>query len=203
MAYGGVVLCGGQSRRMGRPKLSLPFGPETMLARVVRLLADVVEPMVVVAAADQSLPDLPAEVLVARDRRKDCGPLEGLAVGLQALADRAEAAFVTACDVPLLKPAFVRRMIELSADHDVTVPHIEGFDEPLAAVYRTDLVPKIEALLGADRRRPLNLFNEVRTRRVTADELLDVDPQWDSLHNVNSPEDYRAALAKAGLSAVE
>src|SRR5947199_85155 len=36
----GVVLCGGQSSRMGRPKAWLPFAGELMLPRVVRLLAE-------------------------------------------------------------------------------------------------------------------------------------------------------------------
>jgi molybdopterin-guanine dinucleotide biosynthesis protein A len=43
---GGIVLCGGRSTRMGRPKLSLPFGPETMLQRVLRILSEVVAPIV-------------------------------------------------------------------------------------------------------------------------------------------------------------
>ena len=47
---GGIVLCGGESRRMGRDKASLPFGPETLLQRVVRQLASQVFPIVVVAA---------------------------------------------------------------------------------------------------------------------------------------------------------
>ena len=47
---GGIVLCGGQSRRMGRPKAWLPFAGETMLARVVRLLSEAVSPIVVVAS---------------------------------------------------------------------------------------------------------------------------------------------------------
>ena len=73
--FGGIVLCGGHSRRMGRPKLSLPFGNETMLARVVRVLSEVVSPIVVVAAVDQELPPLPSDVIVTRDKQPDLGPL--------------------------------------------------------------------------------------------------------------------------------
>ncbi len=184
---------------MGRPKAALPFGPESMLARVVRLLGEAVEPVVVVAAAGQELPPLPPEVVPARDRHEDCGPLEGLVVGLRAIGDRAEGAFVTGCDVPLLRPEFVRRMIELSGGYDIAVPHVDGYDEPLATVYRTTVAPKAESLLAAGRRRPRLLFDQVATRRVTADELADVDPGLQSLTNVNSPDDYQAALAKAGF----
>ena len=156
--HAGIILCGGTSRRMGRPKVMLPFGPETMLQRVVRLLSRAVDVTVVVAAPDQELPDLPSSIILAHDRHPDRGPLEGLAVGLQTLGDRAEAAFVSACDVPLLKPALVRRKIELSAGHQIAVPHVGGFDHPL-----------------------------------------DVDPELQSLANVNGPEDYSTILKRAGF----
>ena len=85
MAEAGIVLCGGKSTRMGSSKALLPFGSETMLQRVVRLLGEVVSPMVVVAAVDQDLPALPRDVIIARDEREARGPLEGLRAGLKAL----------------------------------------------------------------------------------------------------------------------
>ncbi len=184
---------------MGTAKASLPFGPETMLQRVVRLVGEVVRPVVVVAATDQELPELPPTVNVVRDRQPDRGPLEGLAAGLRSLAEEVEAAFVTACDVPLLEPALIRLMIELSADFDAAVPHIDGFYHPLTAVYRTHLLPQIETLLATDRLRPVFLLDQVNTRRISTDELTVVDPGLRSLINVNSPADYEAALVEAGF----
>src|SRR5437660_11771326 len=109
----GVVLCGGHSSRMGRPKAWLPFGDELMLPRVVRLLSEAVSPIVVVAAPDQDVPPLPPEVSIVRDEEKSRGPLQGLAAGLEAVRGRADAAYLSSCDVPFLKPAFVGRLIEL------------------------------------------------------------------------------------------
>ncbi len=83
--YGGIVLCGGRSRRMGCDKTWLRFGAETMLQRVVRLLAEAVHDLVVVAGVNQQLPPLDGAVRVLRDRHPDLGPLEGIAVGLAAL----------------------------------------------------------------------------------------------------------------------
>src|SRR5262245_13826323 len=97
---GGVVLCGGKSTRMGRPKAWLPFGGETMLGRVVRLLGEVVDPIVVVAAEEQDLPPLPRAIRVVRDEEKGRGPLQGLSAGLAALKGVADAAYVSSCDVP-------------------------------------------------------------------------------------------------------
>lgn len=199
MTAGGIVLCGGRSRRMGTPKATLPFGPETMLQRIVRLLSEVAAPLVVVAARGQEVPPLPADVVVTRDEREERGPLEGLRAGLKALPPSTEAAYVTSCDVPLLVPAFARRMIDLLGDHDIAVMEIDGFPHPLSAVYRRTTLPEIESLLSQERLRPVFLFDAVRTRRVTPDDMRDVDPQLRTLRNLNTHEDYLAALADAGL----
>src|SRR5262252_4106012 len=109
---GGIVLCGGRSTRMGSPKALLPFDGEAMLQRVVRLLGTAVSPLVVVAAAGQTLPPLPSAVIVTHDERDDRGPLEGLRAGLDALPVDIDAAYVTSCDVPMLVPSFVTRMVQ-------------------------------------------------------------------------------------------
>ena len=199
MTAGGIVLCGGKSTRMGVPKATLPFGPETMLQRVVRLLGTVVSPIVVVAARDQSLPQLPDEVRIARDEREQRGPLEGLRAGLKALANSVDVAYITSCDVPLLVPGFVERMVCLLGDHDIAVMEIDGFPHPLSAVYRRDTLPHVESLLAQDRLRPVFLFEAVRTRRVRPEEMISVDPHLRTLRNLNTREDYLAALSEAGL----
>ncbi|MEX0676377.1 MAG: molybdenum cofactor guanylyltransferase [Pirellulales bacterium] len=198
---GAIILCGGRSSRMGLPKLALPFGPEVMLQRIVRLLAEVCTPIVVVAAPGQDLPELPAGVIVARDRREGRGPLEGLSAGLRALPADVEAAFATSCDVPLLVPAFARRMFELLGDHAAAVPVSGGFQHPLAAVYRPTILGLVDELLAADRLRPAFLFDSVATRRVMEAELRDVDPELNTLRNLNQPGDYLAALEQAGFTA--
>ena len=184
---------------MAFPKALLPFGPETMLQRVVRLLGTTVSPVVVVAAPEQTLPELPAAVSVARDEREGRGPLEGLRAGLAALPGDVDAAYVTSCDAPLLAPGFVQRMISLLDEDDAAVMEIDGFIHPLSAVYRRRTLPRIEALLVADRLRPLFLFEEVPTRRVTPAEVADVDPELRTLKNLNNREEYLEALSSAGF----
>jgi molybdopterin-guanine dinucleotide biosynthesis protein A len=191
---GGIVLCGGQSKRMGQPKAWLPFAGEVMLPRVVRLLGEAVHPLLVVAAPDQEVPPLPPEVAVVRDEEKGRGPLQGLAAGLEALRGRAEAAYLSSCDVPFLRPAFVRRLIDLLGDHAICVPQVGDYHHPLAAVYRLEVAEAVRRLLAADRLRPFFLFEAVPTRVVEAAELADVDPTFQTLRNLNTPEDYEAAL---------
>jgi molybdopterin-guanine dinucleotide biosynthesis protein A len=184
---------------MGSSKALLPFGSETMLQRVARLLSTVVSPLVVVAAPDQALPELSTTVAITRDEREGRGPLEGLRAGLKALPAGIEIAYVTSCDVPLLVPEFVLRMVELLGDNDISVVEIDGFAHPLSAVYRRQILPYIEDLLAHDRLRPAFLFDAVRTRRVQRKELEAVDPELSTLRNLNTPEDYQNALKAAGL----
>lgn len=186
---------------MGLPKATLPFGPELMLQRVVRLLRTVVSPIVVVAAPAQPLPALPPEVLVAHDEREARGPLEGLLAGLLCASAHAEAAYATSCDVPLLVPEFVAAMIGRLQSADVAVPVEDGFPHPLAAVYRVRVVSEIRNLLAADLLRPAYLFERVPTVRVDVNDLRSVDPELMTLRNLNRPDDYLSALAALGFTA--
>jgi molybdopterin-guanine dinucleotide biosynthesis protein A len=199
----GIILCGGQSSRMGYPKAWLPFGLETMLQRIARILSEVVSPLVIVAAPDQELPPISFPAIIARDAREGRGPLEGLLAGLSALPPHVDAAYVTGCDVPLLSVEFVTCMLSSLGDAEAAVPVEEQFVQPLAAVYRRRVIPVIEDLIAQDRMRPAFLFDRVSTNRVPAESLRVVDPQLQSLANLNRPEDYLAALAAAGFACPE
>jgi molybdopterin-guanine dinucleotide biosynthesis protein A len=204
MTVAAVVLAGGRSSRMGSPKASLEWHGSTLLRRTVGIVARGTDgPVVVVRAPGQPLPALPDDVLVVDDPVEGRGPLQGIAVGLGALVGRAEAAFVCSTDMPFLHTAFVRRVVAaLSGDWDVVLPRAKGFNQPLAAVYRTSTVPAMEALLAADRLRPAFLFEQCRTLRLDDAALLHdpllaaVDPGLESVSNVNDPDEYAAARAR-------
>jgi molybdopterin-guanine dinucleotide biosynthesis protein A len=190
---------------MGKAKAWLRFGDETLLERSVALLCSLASPVVVVAAPEQELPPLPEAIRVVRDPVEGQGPLQGIAVGLAALADDVPAAFVSPTDAPFLSAAFVRRMASLQGGYDIAVPYIDGYHHPLAAVYATHLHHDANALLAGDVRRPRALFDRAHTRVVERAELLSDpslqrdDPELMSLRNINTPEEYQRALEAAGL----
>ena len=200
----GVVLAGGRSSRMGRPKGALEWHGSTLLHRTAALLARTVGgPVLVVAAPDQELPELPPRVEVVADPVEGLGPMQGLATGLAALRERAPVAFVCSTDLPFLHPALVRRVLRGFADPevDVVLPVARGYRQPLAAGYRTSLAGLIERLLGEGDLRPGMLFRHCRVAQLDdaallTDELARHDPELDSLVNVNEPDDYAAALAR-------
>jgi molybdopterin-guanine dinucleotide biosynthesis protein A len=152
---------------MGRPKANLEWHGSTLLHRVTGIVRRAVDgPVVVVRAPDQELPELPPGVRVVEDAAEGRGPLQGLAAGLAAVTAEAEVAYVSSTDVPLLHPAFVRAVVRAATreDVDVALPVVHGFRHPLAAAYRTALVPEVEALIAEDRMRPAFLFERARAR---------------------------------------
>lgn len=202
-AVGAVVLAGGRSSRMGRPKAELEWHGSTLLRRTVGVLARAVEgPIVVVRAAGQPLPALPAACEVVDDTASGRGPLQGIADGLRALADRSDAAFVCATDLPFLHPAFVRRVVSGLDGADVALPVVGGFRQPLAAAYRTALATTALDLLDQDRCRPAALL-EVATAHVLDERALlsdarlrRADPGLESVLGVNDVQTYEQARAR-------
>lgn len=189
-----VVLCGGESRRMGRSKAWLPFGDELMLQRVVRLAGTVARPIVVVAAPNQEIPELPGDIAIVRDLIAGRGPLQGLAAGFSAVPDTVELAFATATDVPF-EPRWITRLVELIDGYDLAIPFTDGYYHPLAAMYRFRVVlPVIDGLLREDRLRPVFLVEAVKSRIINDAELRTVDPDLRTLRNLNHPGEYEEAL---------
>src|SRR5436189_72593 len=79
------------------------------------------------------------------------------------------------------------------------LPFGDELMHPLAAVYRVSVKDAVARLLAENRLRPVFLFDAVPTRVLEAEELADVDPTFQTLRNVNTPEEYAAALREANL----
>jgi molybdenum cofactor guanylyltransferase len=184
---------------MGRDKATMPVpagflgakdgskAPTTMVEQVVSVVGQRCQPVFVVAAPGQSLPELPARVV--RDEVRGLGPLLATGRGLRAAAETgAKRAFLCAADMPLLSADLIdlleSRAIELDAD--VVLPW-DGRDHYLAAVYRTELATQIDALIAAGERSMRALVDRVDAQRI-------VIPESRSLANVNSADDLRILL---------
>ena len=191
---GGVVLCGGQSRRMGTSKAWLRCGDEYLLQRMVRIVGGVVQPVVAAARPGQSLPPLPDDVLVVYDAIDNGGPLAGVAAGFDALADCCEAAFVVSCDHPLLTASYITRLIELLDDHPAVVVRHGDHLHPLAAVYRLDTRTVLCQMLAQGQLRAHTFAERCGAYIVSAPDLKDADPDLDSLRNLNDPETYQRTI---------
>jgi len=183
---------------MGQPKERLTVGPKTLLRQTLDTMRQVVEPVVASARRGQSIPSLPASVSVVCDHIDDQGPLEGIAMGLAALDGRCEAAFVCACDQPLLSAEVITRLIDRLGDAPAVVPEINGRLHPLTAVYRISCLATAQRLLDSGRRRATEFARQCGPRLLSAAELTDIDPKLASFRNINDLDEYERLVADLG-----
>jgi len=214
-----IVNAGGQSLRMGRPKalLSAPPTGEPLIAHVVRRLAPLGMARLVVVANDPDLPvqaGLPQDTLCVPDMYPGTGTLGGIATGLQQVDGWA---IVVACDLPLVSAELFGMLSGLAAQQgavgdlwDAVVPVVDGYVEPLHALYHRRCLPAIEAKLLQGQRRAISFLDDVRTCHVPETELRRIDPLLHSFFNANTPQEWQAALQlldscseKAGCRTVE
>lgn len=183
----GIVLAGGRSRRMGQDKASLEWAGKPLLATVTEVLDQRCDP-VLIAAPESSQA---YEVLGRSGDRKwittertGGGPLGGLVAALEAAeAAGSPVAFVCATDMPLIEPELIDELLHgLTVSTDAVVVHDAGRDHPMAAVYRTRIVPALTELLATGEQRMLAALDAVVTHRVGVS-----NPRW--LTNVDAPED--------------
>lgn len=193
----GIVLCGGRSRRMGQEKYRLSFAGETLLQRICRIVQPEVSRILIVAAVDQEIPQLESNIQVLRDEIPDAGPLAGIAQALTYLVttdDPPVAAFVTSCDVPLLKPELIRLLRnQLTEEFDAVVVRDSHFAYPLCAIYRTTVAATAARLIASGQRRAAALSENLHTCWLPLDAIRIVDPNLESFMNCNTPEDYEKA----------
>lgn len=187
-----VVLAGGKSSRMGRPKALLPFDGEPLIAHIVRALKRIFAEIVVVAAPGQEIPAL--TVKLVRDEVAYQGPVGGIYYGLKVAGG--EFSFVTSCDVAFVNSSLIAYLTSQISQHDVVVPYWQDRFQPLHAVYRQSVLPLLESQLARGELRPVYLFDKVRTRRVAEEEIRSFDPQGLSFFNMNTPADYQEALER-------
>jgi molybdenum cofactor guanylyltransferase len=189
-----VVLAGGKSSRMGRPKSLLLFDGEPLIVHIARALERLFAETVIVAAPEQELPPVPA--ILARDEVPYQGPVGGIYYGLKAASGKF--CFVTSCDVAFLNASLISHLISLISDYDVVVPHWQNRFQPLQAVYCTSVLPLLKEQLDRKELRPIFLFDKVRTRKVDEEEIRIFDPEGLSFFNMNTCDDYQRALQRWG-----
>ena len=209
-AVAGVVLAGGRSTRMGRPKASLEWHGSTLLHRVTGIVARAVDgPVVVVRAPDQELPDAAAAACASsRTPPRDAARFRASPPGSPPWPTRPRWPTSPRPTCPSSTPRSSRAVLRAAKqeDVDVALPVVHGFRHPLAAAYRTSLLPAVEELIAEDRMRPAFLFERSRVRELTEDDLLrdrelaEADPELLSVLNVNEPDDYERARARAAPS---
>lgn len=186
----GLVLVGGQSRRMGTDKASLRYGddPRPQWKRMAEMLRKVCTGIFVSIRSGQQLDDFNPddEFQILEDPPVSKGPLTGF---LQAFATSPQSAWlVVACDLPLLDVQTLQHLVNHRGPHAAVAYRSahDGLPEPMCAVYEPQMKTILTQALGDDLRCPRKiLINQRDTIR-----LIDL-PNADALENANTPEEFR------------
>lgn len=141
-----LVLAGGESRRMGRPKAWLGVLDTYLLQYVARRLAPGFSDVMVSFAEPEQL-EQPVPYRVVFDRKRSAGPLAGIEAGLAAA--REEVMFAVACDMPYVTLDLAQAAVAAARSCDAAIPRVDGRPEPVCGAYRRTALPAIAAALDA------------------------------------------------------
>ena len=174
-----LVLAGGDSRRMGRPKAWLEVGDGFLLRYVVDRLAPAFsEVMVSFAEPEQLVEPLPYRIVF--DRKLSTGPLAGLEAGL--LAARNEVMFAVACDMPYVTQDVARMAVAAARACDAAIPRIDGRPEPVCGAYRRSALPFITGAINTGRLKAADVVAELDVTWLEG-----LDPEL--FRSLNTPRD--------------
>jgi molybdopterin-guanine dinucleotide biosynthesis protein A len=198
--FGAIILCGGQSRRMGHSKALLKFGDKTLIENAIDILGQIASEIVIVASPGQVLPQLPSCIKRSYDHVAYQGPLTGMQSGFNEISSDIDSVFISATDSPLLQSNLVRHLASQLNDFDLVMPFDGSYYHPLTSVYRVQpVLEKINQLIGNNRHRPLFLKDELYSETIHTRDLIQFDPNLDSFRNINTPAEYRNILRIANL----
>lgn len=157
----GIILCGGQSKRMGRPKAFLPFAGKTFIEHSLDMMSDVFDEVLLVSNNPDDFEHLSANLV--RDIIPKRGPLVGILSGL--LVAKHEHCFVAPCDMPLLNKELMLAMSEKRHQNDLLVYSCEGQLEPLLAIYSRNCIEALEQVIfeGKDIARDFIISRKAKT----------------------------------------
>ena len=187
----GIVLAGGQSRRLGVDKAMLSVGGAPLLQTTVQRVSQVCRRVIVAVDRPGRYRRLGLPARFVADALPGLGPLAGLQSGLRACSS--EYALVVACDLPFLNVELLRYMAGLPRSYQALVPRSASRDHPLHAVYARSCLPEVDALLATGGGSMKQLLERLDVRRLDERDLHQIDPDGLSLLNLNDEADLQRA----------
>lgn len=182
----GIILAGGESRRMGSDKSLLPIHGARFIDHVYARLAALFDDVIIVTNSPELYREIPCRKVP--DIYSAQGALTGIHSGLKHASN--ERAFVVGCDMPFVSPELVRHICSRAGQGDLILPVSSKGHEPLHALYGKTCLPAMELVLNAGHKRILRFFDQVRVTEIPAAELQQTDPQERSFRNINTAEEY-------------
>lgn len=190
----GVILAGGKSSRFGSNKALALHQGDALVEGISRRLAALFPETLLITNTPEEYGFLGWPM--AKDLYPGCGPLAGIHAALRTVSQ--PRIFVCGCDMPLVNPDLIRFLCELEGDHDIVLPWLDEGPEPLYAVYSKKALPIIAEQLSKNQYKIGMVFEKLRIRKVTPEEILQIVPDLTTFQNINHQHDL-ARLAAMGV----
>lgn len=192
-----AIQAGGESKRMGRSKATVPFAGRPLICRLVERLSPVADYLLITTNEAENLGFLKdefprREIRLVPDVYDFRGALPGIYSALKAA--ESEYVAIVACDMVCASPALVAREAAVMAATraDVVVPVNKHGFEPFHALYRrSTCLPVVEAAVEAGEQRAQGIFSKVNVCELSQAEVLQAEPMGGCFINVNTPEELK------------
>ncbi len=198
MEITGLVLAGGQSKRMGEDKAFLIYNKKTFLRNILEALDKYCSQIVIVINKDKELykdeiKNLSSEIRFVKDKYPYAGPLNGILSSLESIKNKL--VYITPCDTPLLNPEIIPFFVERINGYDAVIPEIKGKIQPLNALYKKEALEISKNLFEREGKKSLMAFLEkLKVKYIDETEIKKIDKNLYSYFSVNTKENYQALL---------
>jgi len=187
-----VVLAGGDSRRMGVDKLSLPLGESTVLGETLRHLSPHFGRTVI--AGRRAIPPQAVRAVSAVDEQRGAGPLAGAIAGLEAA--ETELVALVGGDYVLLWPGLLDPLLTALGRAQVAIPRCAGRLQQMVVGLRREVLPVLRQAFAEGVRRPLLALQRAECAVVLLPPRCEAEGAF---VNVNTWADYEALRAGGRL----
>ena len=177
---------------MGQDKRNLMISGTSLFNHGLHVLESVFSEIIIVFATMSQVVDTMSHRVVT-DLIPDKGSAGGLYTGLTYASN--PQAFAVACDMPFLNPAVIRKVCQLSDSQDVTMVKLSNGLHPMHSVYSKQCIPVLRDMINAGHLRiqDLLLQKDLKTKLLGPEAVQEIDPQFKSFLNVNTPADFEIA----------
>jgi len=193
----GILLAGGQSRRMGgREKSLMSLQGVTPIEWVAKRLHPQVNEMAINANGDAERFDFLGLPVLPDTVDGFVGPLAGVLSGMRWATKTHQADYIVtaAADTPFIPSTLVERLTaDISSDHRIAMAYSNGRIHPVAALWPCDLADELEYFLTVENERKIIFFAKRHGLVETEFKLIDGHAGHDPFFNINTPDDMAIA----------
>lgn len=179
------IIAGGQSKRFGQDKLFYKVNGIALIEYVINILKLVFSDIIIIANDKEKFSFL--NISVFTDLIPGLGPLGGIFTALK--HSTTEKTFCFAGDLPNLNAQFIKYMISVSSGHDIVVPFVNGYYEPLHSIYSKNCLMHIENTISSGNKQVLHIYDKCNVKLISQEEINKFAPPKLIFKNINYIED--------------